>query len=490
MATLGCFHSLLSQNKHDYIWLNGYNSTTPSFDWSVFQFDFNSGQLEYTKIDTNLLFRFKANSEISDGSGQLQFYTNGCKINNRDHQLMENGDGLNPGIFHNNQCVWGYPQEQGIITLPKPGSQTLYGVFHLKIDDNMGRSMDLLYTEVDMSANNGLGKVTLKNSNILKDTFQAQLTAVRHGNGRDWWIIVPELLTTQYYLFLYDPAGIHGPFSQKSGIGWNFKDWVGQSCFSPKGDKYIRANPYNNLHIFDFDRCTGKLSNPVYIEFPGDTLDGAAMGVAVSPNNRFLYVTTALRLYQFDLDAADMDASRILIAYCDGFLSPFPSTFYQQMLAPDGKIYMTCGNGANVMHIIHNPNGEGADCNFEQHGLMTNYTNVIIPNFTHFRLLDLPGSSCDTLGINTQTEAPPKKETRPFKIYPNPASDYFFFEKTGFADNPEIRLTDATGKLVFSKNNLVETRISLENLPDGLFFIQFLKDGRLVQSEKLVILRL
>ena len=43
---------------------------------------------------------------------------------------------------------------------------------------------------VDMSANNGHGRVISKNVPILRDTSLGMYAkACRHANGRDWWVI-------------------------------------------------------------------------------------------------------------------------------------------------------------------------------------------------------------------------------------------------------------------------------------------------------------
>ncbi|GIV32304.1 MAG: hypothetical protein KatS3mg030_610 [Saprospiraceae bacterium] len=36
---------------------------------------------------------------MSDAEGHLLFYSNGCEVMNWAHQLVENGDSINPGSY-------------------------------------------------------------------------------------------------------------------------------------------------------------------------------------------------------------------------------------------------------------------------------------------------------------------------------------------------------------------------------------------------------
>ena len=73
-------------------------------------------------------------------------------------------------------------------------------------------------------------------------------------------------------------------------------------------------------------------------------------------------------------------------------------------LAPDGKIYSCATNGVNYLHVIHSPDEE--NCQYQQHGIkLPKYNGFSVPNFPHYRLGPLDGSSCDTLGLNNDPRA-------------------------------------------------------------------------------------
>ena len=46
------------------------------------------------------------------------------------------------------------------------------------------------------------------------------IQAVKHGNGKDWWLICHEYNSNNYDRFLIDENGVHGPFVQSIGMNY------------------------------------------------------------------------------------------------------------------------------------------------------------------------------------------------------------------------------------------------------------------------------
>jgi hypothetical protein len=466
--------------KEDYIWLLGAPPNIPEQNSGGTVIDFHVAPPAISFFDIPL--DFAGISMISNGGGTLQFYSNGCLVMTAQHELMENGDGINEGPIANYYCDdlgLGYPCGNCVLAMPMPGETSKYILLHRRAD-NSTLSKDFLFTRIDMSKNNGLGAVTSKNEVVLQDTFSGFLTAVRHGNGRDWWVMLHKNRSNRSLCYLLDPAGLHDPIIQHLGQKWNYQDWAGQSVFSPDGSKYARANPYNGLTIFDFDRCSGTLSNPLVIGLAADS--ASACGVAFSLNSRFLYLSTGTKLFQFDMQAADIAASKQLIGVYDGFLAPFPTTFYQQRLAPDGKIYMSATNGVNFFHVINNPNEPGIECDFIQHGIqLKSYHSFNAPNFPYFRLYDLPGSPCDTLGINggpvSAGEHVGAEKTFAFTVSPNPASEQLSIQTTNgepAQQDFQITLSNPLGQIIHREllpKGASAHQMNLRSLPGGLYLL-------------------
>ncbi len=385
-----------TQPLHDAVWVLGIGGEGVTLDFSD---DTNTPIIESIIKPFDM---FVANTSISDESGLLQFYTNGCHILNSVHEIMENGDSLNPSVFP----LWcrgvGSPFSQSVLALPWPGKPKQYALFHLSdyapvinydsLELSTGTFHQLSLTEIDMRLNQGLGAVVRKRQQVFWDTLAGgYLQAVRHVNGEDWWLLVPELRvgegTNCYYRLRFTRYGIVESGKQCLGQKWDIFDAAGQCAFSPDGSRYVRFHAgslgyFSGLFLFDFDRCTGLLSNHQKLYYP-DSISFS--GVSFSPNNRFLYANNGNKAYQYDVLQPDSGASRVLIAEYDNYEDS--TSFSAAQLAPDGKIYISTTGPTYYLHLIHYPDSTGLACQFEQRGVeLPDRNGASIPNFPHFRL--------------------------------------------------------------------------------------------------------
>ena len=395
--------------KHDYIWLPGRGKVA---DWPFSGVNYQGGGVVMsfhsnppsTRLQTFPLIMYPQ-AIISDKNGDLVAYTNGCHIANKYHQIMDNGDTINPGRFQKNvQCLLYYPTYQGTIFLPDPGQEGRYYLFHMALDyagQPFLSGQRYYYSLIDAKANSGAGKVIDKNHLLLENgTVGGYVTATKHANGRDWWVISPERFSNKYYTFLLSPKGVEGPYTQIVGDSLPYP-CCGMTIFSPDGSKYLRCTPHNGIKIFDFDRCTGQLSNQIAID-SAQTASSGPGGLAFSGDNRLLYVSTNRFLLQYDMHASDIAASKVVLAEIDWDPVPEIGSFHQSLLAPDGKIYMVSLNYVLDMPVVHFPERQGKACKAVQRGfrLPALYGNDFIFNFPHYRLGPLDGSPCDTLGLD------------------------------------------------------------------------------------------
>lgn len=470
------FGPLLTAQKEDYVWLLGSYPNVPTEYFGGTQLDFNKEPVETSYYDA-LVYILGGASSICNPDGKLLFYSNGCNVINAEHRAMPNGRSINDGPTATNYCgaVGYYPTYSGVLALPHPGSTEHYLLIHIRDVGNLPG--EVLYTKIDMTLDGGLGDVIEKNRLVFRDTLAPYLAAVRHGNGRDWWVYTYKIKGNRHYRFLLDPKGLHGPVPQDIGGDWNTDYWAGHSVFSPQGTRFARANPFNGLDIFNFDRCTGQLSRHQTLPI----LDSVgAAGVAFSPNGRYLYYSAVYYLYQFDLQAPDVAASRRLIDTLDGtFLDPFITPFYSMRLAPDGKIYICPNNGSRHLHIIHEPDQEGAACRLEQHTLQTpTYLGFMLPNFPTYRLYDFPNSPCDTLGIDgpiveTKTASPTEERGIGVWAWPNPVQGNISLHFRALFVG-QIVLRDASGRVLREENVGVNEQhvLYMGDLPNGLYFLE------------------
>jgi len=403
-----CVASFLHAQKHDNIWLLGYgggnqSSLNDSFGLSILRFD-NQNHLSIENNQTSNLNFDSSNSSICDTLGNLLFYCNGEKVYNKHHHLIINGGGLN------SQDQYGATQPQGVLVLPWPEHHNKFKMLISEIK-NYGQPVLVagwkIYQNVIAGVNdNDQFEIIEKKIEIIQDTLEAgQITAVKHANGRDWWILIPESYTNRYYTMLLDTDGL--TIKDTQAVGIPFIDGLGQSTFSPDGTKYARSNGiYLNqpkqLYIYDFDRCVGKLNNPIYIEYENT---GLGAGCAISPNSRFLYAISRQQIWQFDLWEPDIESSKTLVAQWDGFVhnGQFSTTFSLAQLAPDGRIYISCPNSNPYLHVIEHPDRKGVACQVRQRAIhLPNYNSYSIPNFPNFRLGPIDGAACDTLSLDNR----------------------------------------------------------------------------------------
>jgi len=466
--------SLAIAQQHDNIWLVG------SYDPSS-QIEFNSGSFNIDTINKGGMNGFRAMTSVCDSLGNLLFYTNGIWVNNHQHQMMDNGDSLNPGQMADDFRTAGYPTCNSIIILPHPAQVNKYYIIHQSItypSQIAGFAEHLYYSLVDMSANGGLGRVEMKNQILVSDSLSmGQVHAVKHANGREWWLIQGKGQSTGFYTFLVHENQItleHEQYIGDTSRQGGGAEWTGQAVFSPQGDKYVRYDRLNDLDIYDFDRCTGLLSNNVHIPIQdsADISGGITGGVAISPSGQYLYVASSLDLYQFDLSAPNIIATKDTIAHVDNFYQFIPNNraaFVFLQLGPDGKIYGVAPN-TTYMHVIENPDSGGVACSVLQHHINTNFINgFFMPNHPHYRTPPLAGSPCDTL-TNTPRQAT-SKPTASIKLYPNPASSQSRIE----ASQPikRIVLYNALGQELRSYlgTNRHSYEMDISSLEAGTYFV-------------------
>ncbi len=387
--------------KHDYNWIFGYdNASFNTFKWGGANINFNTSPPalypERKKIDMGFYC-----GACSDSSGHLAFYTNGISIRDTTHNIMLNGDTINPGPVWNDWQKLSYPNGPFCFALPAPGGGDRYYFFHMGTEVTSAViTSPFYYTVIDMKGNQGVGAVTEKNRVLLPAGGDyISPVATKHGNGRDWWVITGALSKPVIYVFLLDPDGVHGPFETEMAFDFPGDEYQSVNAMSPDGRTYVRCDGINGLHIYDFDRCSGALGGLRVLPFVDPDFFGFA--TVFAPDSRHLYVSSRRFVTVLDLYAADVAATLDTLAYFDGQASPslpFVTGYWNPNLGPDGKIYYATTNSTMAMHVIHDPDLPGLGADVQQHGLalpkLNDGTMCLFPNY---RLGAWAGSPCDTL---------------------------------------------------------------------------------------------
>jgi len=363
------FLSPLSAQKEASIWYFGENAGM----------DFNQG--DPIPLTDGALNTIEGCASICASDGNLLFYTDGVSVWNKNHWMMPNGFEL-----------MGDPSSsQSGVIIPNPGSPNIYYIFTV---DEGGGANGFRYSEVDMNLQGGLGDVTLKNNPLFSPSCE-KITAVRHQNNGDIWVIGHFYGNNSFYAYLVSSAGVETtPVISNTGIIIEaFSDnALGYLKAAPSGKKVAIANRGQGIvEILDFDNSTGILSNPITLPEFSPNAHGP-YGLEFSTDGRYLYVTEEVyinkaRLFQYDLEAGslnDIIDSEFMVAQSNQY-------FGALQMAPDEKIYLAKFQ-ENSLGVIHNPDGAGNNCDFELDGfdlggqISTNGLPTFITSF--FSIID------------------------------------------------------------------------------------------------------
>ena len=307
-------------------------------------------------------------SVISDTSGNLLFYTNGIKVWNKNHQVMENGDSLNA---HQSST-------QATLIVPWPENDSLFYVF---TTDAVGQFNGLQYSLVNIKENSGLGKVIKKNI-LLQTPVSEKLAGTKHLNGKDYWLVARGYTNNNFYSYLINKNGlVLCPVVTPIGaIAKNISDAQGEIKFSSDGTKLAEAIynlAYNRVDLFSFNREKGV---PYYAtSIPNITLP---YSVEFSPGSKYLYVGNRLNyLYQYDLTSSngnDIRSTQYEIYFSGNTTNNYHSVIQK---APNNRLYIALWD-SNYLSIINAPEKGGDSCNFIFKGLHLNKKSQAgLPNF-------------------------------------------------------------------------------------------------------------
>ncbi len=242
---------------------------------------------------------------------------------------------------------------QSALIVKQPGNTNIYYIFTVPHQGFDG----LHYSIVDMTLAAGMGSVTVKNVLLYTPTTE-KLTATKHCNGTDVWILSHRWQSGDFMAYLLTASGVSAnPVISTVGAVHQLPQgmYEGQIKVSPNGLK-LGVSIYNNqVELFDFSASTGVVSSPVVLT---NTAIGAYYGCEFSPDGTKFYANNLTQLYQWDLSSGSPTAiynSVSVISNTNGIGS--------MQLAPDGKIYVARIQSQSL-GIINNPNATGAACNF------------------------------------------------------------------------------------------------------------------------------
>jgi hypothetical protein len=487
---LGTFESVFSQYNSNF-WCYG---DSIGIDWTI--------ALNPTFFTSNSKVRGSSTS-IGDTSGLL-FYSadvdvlpQNTNVWNKHHKKILNGDFIRGGSWYND-----------LLFIPHPDNDSL--IFLISAVVSNVTPTGFYYSVINKFGNSDSGAVVQKNIQLLPFKAFDGLTAIKHGNGKDYWLICRGWLptTNNFHVFLIDSSGINGPFLQSIG-SFNSTD-LGSLNFNSNGTKLSMVDIKGLIQVCDFDRCTGLFSNCIEIEGEGIIFNQSTKyySSAFSNNGQFLYVlqneygtiNKPDRLYQFNLLDTNILLSRDTLY--EFFDPESPLTIRN---APDGKIYVSSSDVSygllypdtfysNInthLSVINYPDSLGTACDFQPYSfyLGGGRTYWGLPNITNYQLGPLVGSPCDTLTVGlTENE----KNDVFFQAWYNSEWNMIHVNASKLKGKSGVlRLFDVEGRVVYERKVEVVSggyftgEIAMNGIAAGVYIVSLTTEKDKVQGKVL-----
>jgi hypothetical protein len=341
--------------------------------------DFNSGSP--MALTDGQVHSIEGSAVMSDANGNLLFYTDGATVWNRNHQILLNGAGL----------LGELSSTQSALIIQKPGSTHIYYIFTTSQAQRF-EDWVFCYSEVDMNLDGGLGGITSNKNVQLFEPIAEKITAVKHANGQDIWVLTHDKFTNKYLSYLVTNMGVNTtPIVFTGGSIDNGSENIGVIIYSPNRGQ-IKASPdgtkiacafsnVNKVDLLDFNNATGQFT----YRFTINQVE-SPYAVEFSPNNSLLYVTgynnPTLRQYNLTLSTPAQ-----IIATSYNFPNTVGTVTWGMQMGPDEKIYLRSSE-QSFLNCIQYPNGIGLNCIFTTNAVPLNGRNAWLgfPNFPQFYL--------------------------------------------------------------------------------------------------------
>ncbi|HMT30248.1 MAG TPA: T9SS type A sorting domain-containing protein [Bacteroidia bacterium] len=398
----------------------------------------------------------------SDSLGNLNFYSDGVTVYDKNGTVMPNGSGL----FGNVSTT------VSALAVPHPGNADLHYLFTL--DEATGTN-GFCYSVVDMSLQSGNGDVTLKNIPIQGNVTE-KMAAVEQLGTNNIWVTVHEWGTDAFYSYLVTPSGFQStPVISHAGMIHTIdpleQNKYGQMKFNSCGTKLALAIGYlDTVQVLDFDPATGMFSNPITLPM-GDHV----YGVEFSQNSSMLYATRYntgsgyADLIQFDISSGNqatiLSSMTVISSNTTG-----TSFYYALQMAPDNNIYLSV-SWSPFLGKIDDPDVNGAGCNFTEMGF------DLDPNFTGASsALGLPAFVQSYFRgeiICTVPSSLIEESNSDFHIISTISNEEFFVANENQNYPISILIFDNTGKLLESNNYILAQEFNFgKNLRSGMYFVR------------------
>lgn len=399
--------------------------------------------------------------------GEIIFYTNGCHIYDRHHQIVPGGELLNPGEIHDMVCDrYGYIAPLGASVVHFRTHPGLYFLIHVGVQNTIAHSVSygpLYLTRLSYDAESGQVTVLSKNE-VLIDTEVDPYELVRHGNGNDWWLLTNEFGTATYHKILLTP---HGPsVHETQAVGYDFPfppcRWQRSLTASPSGERLVRYNSGCGAQLLTFDRCDGLLAEAGFSVLDYKVRGGG--GTAFSEDSDYLYLTRWFHVTKIPFGNPP-DTLRTSYRPPDGFGASFIHIFRD----PYGRMYIAPHASEPYLHLIPPGDNDPDTAMVALEGLsLPRRIQRTIPHYPNYELGALIDSACDTLLSSASTEIPMVQQ---LSLYPNPATRSVTME-WNTAGETTVLIYNAIGeRMAQFRTTANRVNIDVKEWPTGMYWV-------------------
>jgi len=311
----------------------------------------------------------EGSTAISTKGGQLQFWTNGITIWNRNGTAMANGSGLGA----NGSTT------QGAVVFPIGSDESKYVVISNNAENLYTNAGELFSTVIDMSLNGGLGDVDVTRKKIdlwpgTTDYSSEALTAAPKADGSGYWVLTFSPFTTRVLVFSFSNSGVvTGPptsytysavsqypgYSGNSGFGSLNFNYNYSRLVMMAGNHCIGTCSYINgmIRVMGFNALTGVVTNQ-FAWNAYTTENNHGYSADFSPSGDYIYASTLYpaRLVRYSLIGASSDAGVKATEQYVGSTQPTPGSDGggQVLRAPDDKMYIA-NYTSSYVSVVNNP---------------------------------------------------------------------------------------------------------------------------------------
>ncbi|MBL0072490.1 MAG: T9SS type A sorting domain-containing protein [Bacteroidetes bacterium] len=476
----------------------------------------DSAGVDFSNISNPQIFKTSVVSRgscvsVADTIGNLVFYAFTSTFSSDSSTVVMNSTNQ---TMQNSQSIIGSSLYNELVIVPNPNLVDSYYLFCGSVTDPIPKGF--FYSKIDMTLNGGLGAVVQKNIRLNSFRNGDCVTAIKHGNGKDWWVFSKYSnfngsSFNRFYIYLVTQDSVHAPIIQNMNDAFDID--FQKIIFNSDGTKFMQISTVGLMQQFDFDRCTGIISNPVII-FPelNQTIHGRNFWTgAYSADDSKFYAATQIfsvsinptsRLFQFDLTAPNIAASIDTL-----WEIQYPAQCGALRLAPDNKVYFstfydfgfpgypypdTAYNQYNSnLSVINFPDSVGSACGFVPHGFnLGGYRAYAgLPNNPKYDLGPLVGSGCDTLSGISEAHSVPATN---LYVYHDSRLDIAFVNANNLKGKTGILICyDIQGREIFKEplqttNGYYTKDLATHSFSTGIYMVQLITDKEKL-SQKFVV---